>query len=195
MSLDHILLGMLRSPSTGYDLGKQFTEAAAHFWFAERSQIYPALKRMEADGLLQRTEAPSERGPRRQVYETTPAGRQALRAWLCEGPKIGRERLAYVAQTFFLGELDNFEESLRMVRRMRREWAHKVTFLEQADLQIRDEYGDLSQLDADGFHYHAALRMGLHAHRARIAWCDETTERLNERIAAAHPEPVGAEER
>lgn len=33
-------------PSTGYELGRQFGEGAQHFWFAERSQIYPTLKRM-----------------------------------------------------------------------------------------------------------------------------------------------------
>ncbi len=195
MSLEHILLGMLRTPATGYDLGKQFADAPAHFWFAERSQIYPTLKRMESQGLLQRQEAPSERGPRRQVYETTPAGRAALRHWLRGGPKIGRERLGYVAQTFFLGELGDFEESLRIVKQMRREWAQKVAALELAELQMHEECGDCSRLDADGFHYYAALRMGLHTHRARIGWCDETIEQLNERIAEASPQPVGAKER
>ncbi len=194
MSLEHILLGMLRSPSTGYDLGKRFAEAPAHFWFAERSQIYPTLKRMESQGLLQRHEAPSARGPRRQVYETTPAGREALRHWLRGGSKIGRERLGYVAQTFFLGELGDFEESLRIIKQMRREWAQKVATLELVELQMHQECGDRSRLDADGFHHHAALRMGLHTHRARIAWCDETIEQLNERIAEARAEPVGTEE-
>ncbi|HJO04076.1 MAG TPA: PadR family transcriptional regulator [Acidobacteriota bacterium] len=195
MSLEHILLGMLRAPSTGYDLGKQFAEAPAHFWFAERSQIYPMLKRMESQGLLRRSDAPSERGPRRQVYETTEVGREALRDWLRGGPKIGRERLGYVAQTFFLGELGDLRESRRIIKQMRSEWAQKVARLELAELQTSEEHGDLAQLDANDFHHYAALRMGLSTHRARIAWCDETIKQLDERIAAIHPEPVGEEQR
>ena len=50
MSLEHILLGMQREPSTGYELGKKFSEGARHFWFAELSQIYPTLKRMRDRG-------------------------------------------------------------------------------------------------------------------------------------------------
>ncbi|MYK68861.1 MAG: PadR family transcriptional regulator, partial [Gammaproteobacteria bacterium] len=44
MSLDHILLGLLRDPATGYDLKSAFSERIRHFWSAELSQIYPALK-------------------------------------------------------------------------------------------------------------------------------------------------------
>ena len=40
MSLDHILLGLLREPATGYDLGNAFSENVRHFWSAELSQIY-----------------------------------------------------------------------------------------------------------------------------------------------------------
>ena len=50
MSLDHILLGLLREPATGYDLGNAFSENVRHFWSAELSQIYPALKRLEQRG-------------------------------------------------------------------------------------------------------------------------------------------------
>lgn len=182
MSLDHILLGMLRRPSTGYELGTEFSKSAQHFWFAERSQIYPTLKRMRDGGLLTSWEEPSERGPRRKVYETTSEGRRELREWLLEGPQIGHERLAHIAQTFFLGELDDFAESLRIVKKMRAKWASKLAYLEFTEATIRDEDGEWSQLDMDDFHYHAALRMGLHMLRAKITWCDETAEHLQERL-------------
>lgn len=190
MSLDHILLGMLRQPATGYDLGREFAESAQHFWYADRSQIYPALKKLQAKGLLRAWEAPSERGPKRRVYETTPAGHAELRSWLNSGPKIGRDRLGYVAQTFFLGELGDFEESLRIVATMRAEWEQKLSYLEYAEREVTTEYGDWSHFDVDGFHHYAALRMGLHQYRSKLAWCDETSERLRSRIAAATATPA-----
>ena len=52
MSLNHILLGMLKEPGSGYDLGKRFSEGPIHFWSAELSQIYPALRRMTERGWL-----------------------------------------------------------------------------------------------------------------------------------------------
>ncbi len=193
MSLDHILLGMLRRPSTGYELGKEFSRSAQHFWFAERSQIYPTLKRMRDGGLLRSWEEPSERGPRRKVYETTSKGRRELRGWLLEGPQIGHERLAHIAQTFFLGELDDFAESLRIVGKMRAKWASKLDYLEFTEATIRDEGGEWSQLDMDDFHHHAALRMGLHMLRAKIAWCHETAEHLKQRLGQPERALVGEE--
>ncbi len=40
MSLDHILLGILRQPGTGYDIKVAFNEVFNHFWQAQQSQIY-----------------------------------------------------------------------------------------------------------------------------------------------------------
>ena len=50
MSLEHILLGALREPATGYELGKELAESAGHYWPAERSQIYPTLRRLQQRG-------------------------------------------------------------------------------------------------------------------------------------------------
>src|SRR3989442_212646 len=56
MSLKHALLGFINyGPMTGYELKKFFNTSVAHFWNAELSQIYPALKAMESDGLVEIT--------------------------------------------------------------------------------------------------------------------------------------------
>ncbi len=47
MSLQHILLGLLREPASGYDLKAYFDKSVRYFWAAELSQIYPTLQRME----------------------------------------------------------------------------------------------------------------------------------------------------
>lgn len=63
MSLEHILLGLLREPASGYDLKKLFDERIDYFWAAELSQIYPTLKRLEQRGWIRGREAASSRGP------------------------------------------------------------------------------------------------------------------------------------
>ena len=79
MSLEHILLGMLRSSRSGYDLRHEFEYGAKHFWSAELSQIYPTLKRMESRGWLESRLEPSPKGPDRRVYERTKAGSEVPR--------------------------------------------------------------------------------------------------------------------
>ena len=76
MTLDHILLGLLREPQSGYELKAAFDLSLNYFWPAELSQIYRNLKRLEADGAVTSRSAPSEKGPERRVYSLTPAGRR-----------------------------------------------------------------------------------------------------------------------
>ncbi|AZS44290.1 PadR family transcriptional regulator [Microbacterium oleivorans] len=83
MGLRYALLALLRvGPMSGYDLKKQFSLSVGHVWYAPDSQIYPELRRMEAEGLIRAEEAP--RGPRatRRLYEATPEGDRAFVAWL-----------------------------------------------------------------------------------------------------------------
>lgn len=185
VSLDHILLGYLRKPATGYDLGREFADGARHFWFAELSQIYPTLKRLEAKGWLKGRDAPSVRGPARRVYQITPRGRAALERWLRGGPHIGRERLAYIAQAFFLDALNNPDDATDVVRRMQAVWRQKLAHLEAVDAEMTSDYGDPLDFPAEAFHPYTALRMGIHQYRAKLAWCQETLDRLAARAERA----------
>lgn len=185
MSLEHILLGYLRKPATGYELGREFDEGASHFWFAERSQIYPALKKLEARGWLKARDEASPVGPPRRVYQITAAGRKALTRWLRAGPHIGRDRLAYIAQAYFLDALDDAEEAEAIVRAMRDVWQGKLEELEAIESQLVAEYGDPSAWPPESFHPYTALRMGIHQYRAKLAWCDETLARFAARTPAA----------
>jgi PadR family transcriptional regulator AphA len=87
MSLPHVLLGLLRDrPSTGYDLARSLEQDVAPLWRAEVSQIYPALARLRrAEFVLLRVLGP-RRGPRRNLYRITAAGRRELKRWLSEPP-------------------------------------------------------------------------------------------------------------
>lgn len=184
MSLEHILLGQLRQPATGYELGKEFDDGAGHFWPAERSQIYPTLKKLEKKGWLTCTEQPSARGPRRKVYETTPDGFEELRRWLTEGPQIGRERIAYIAQVFYMGALDDFAAGLTIIRQMQAQWQQTLSLFEYIERVTVDEVGDWQELEPGDFFPLASLRTGLHLMRAKLAWCDETIEQLEARIGS-----------
>lgn len=83
MSLRYALLAILRvGPLSGYDLQKQFHQSVGHVWHAPDSQIYPELRKMEADGLVEAEEQTrGERGTRR-LYHVTDAGNQAFLAWM-----------------------------------------------------------------------------------------------------------------
>lgn len=81
MSLRYALLALLSSREmTGYDVSKQFSQSVAHVWHAPDSQIYPELRRMEQDGLLEAETVPwGPRGARRSTTSPMPASRTFVR--------------------------------------------------------------------------------------------------------------------
>ena len=77
-----VILGLLAvRPLAGYDIKAIVDRSTRFFWAASYGQIYPELRRLEAEGLVQGEDAPNG-GRQRRVYSLTPAGRQALVEWL-----------------------------------------------------------------------------------------------------------------
>ncbi|HMA17409.1 MAG TPA: PadR family transcriptional regulator [Thermoanaerobaculia bacterium] len=106
MSLPHVLLGLLdRQPRTGYDLARAIREEMEPVWRAEISQIYPELARLRREGLVVLRVLGPRRGPLRNLYRVTAAGRRELRRWLLEAPPPPRARDDGLARIAFLDSL------------------------------------------------------------------------------------------
>lgn len=191
MALEHILLGMLRSPASGYDLKAEFAASISHFWAAELSQIYPMLQRLEKRGLLISKTELSDRGPPRKVYSLTKAGRAELRAWLRRPPKINTERNEWLAQLWFMDELGDTDRALTFLAALRGELALELATLEQIEAQWRGEdprYPD--RLPDNEFFLQLTLASGLKKGRARIEWADECIARLKARVGSSERSSV-----
>jgi PadR family transcriptional regulator, regulatory protein AphA len=92
MSLRSALLGLLSAePMSGYDLNRILDETFGYVWTAPHSQIYPTLRQMEREGLI---EADVQRtGEReRRVYRVLDAGSDYLRRWAAEPVVYSGER-------------------------------------------------------------------------------------------------------
>src|SRR5580700_6718161 len=135
MSLEHILLGLLREPASGYDLKAIFDERIHYFWAAELSQIYPALQGLERKGLLRSRHATSKRGPGRRMYQITPAGHRVLREWLEKGPEISDERMAYLAKIYLMDELGDLQKTLQYILELRDAFSSRL-----GELQAIERY-------------------------------------------------------
>ena len=192
MSLEHILLGMLAKPATGYDIKRDFSESARHFWSAELSQIYRALKKLEERRLLRSWLEPPAKGPTRRVYQRTTNGREELMRWLTAGPQMGTERFAYIAQLCFMHEVEDLETTGDFILELRSRLTTFLALLQQAESDAAGADGArLEILDAEDFHVYLAVRMGVRSLQAKVDWCDEALERIERR---QRPRPVGAEE-
>lgn len=85
MSLRAAILGFLAiEPTSGYTLKQRFDGSVGSFWTATQSQIYRELHGLQRDGLVSVETLPGDGKPDRKVYAPTPAGHEALAAWLEE---------------------------------------------------------------------------------------------------------------
>jgi DNA-binding PadR family transcriptional regulator len=77
-----VILGLLSlAPRSGYEMKAVVDRSTRFFWAASYGQLYPELRRLEEEGLIEGQSAPN--GARaRTIYRITDAGRQALDAWL-----------------------------------------------------------------------------------------------------------------
>lgn len=177
MALEHALLVALREqPASGLELSRRFGKSIGHFWSATHQQIYRVLARMEADGWVVAETVAQQGRPDKKVYDVTPAGRQALTAWLAtptpESPL--RSELAVKMRGASLGGPEARAAVLDSVR------AHLADHELRLDLyrhHMKRDYPDgpsgLEPLELDQY---LVLRGGILLEEGQIAWLTEYLE-------------------
>ena len=88
MSVRSLCLAILTfGDATGYEIRKESTEGRfSYFDDASFGSIYPALARLESEGLVTVREEPQAGKPARKVYSITEEGRVEFVRSLCEPP-------------------------------------------------------------------------------------------------------------
>ena len=116
----YVILGILGlGPHSGYDIKQLADMSTRHFWAISYGQIYPELKRLKEEGLIQAEDAP--RGTRqRTLYHLTEAGREALRGWASDPAIQNLEIRDEMLLKLFFADAMSSEETLRHLEAMRR---------------------------------------------------------------------------
>jgi DNA-binding PadR family transcriptional regulator len=166
------VLGLLTSGSmSGYDLQKRARESVGYFWAPARSQVYAVLPRLVAAGLAEPDEVRQERGPAKQLYRITSAGREALERWLEEGP-IGPEpdRNVLLLKVFF-GGMMRMERLREQIRERRGE-------AEQLKAELAEIEADAARRGSDDDFAALTRRYGFEWADAVIRWADAAERHL-----------------
>jgi PadR family transcriptional regulator AphA len=186
----YAVLGMLSiKPMSGYDIKRMIEGSVSYFWTESFGQIYPMLKRLMAEELVVRTVERQRGKPDRHVYEVTPAGRQALRAWLAEGATPRVERNELLLKLFFGNQVPP-TVSLEHVERFRERQRTLLRQYRQIEKQITTEHPG----DPGAPYWLMTLRYGQHVSEALVRWCDESLANLSE-MGSARRRPKGRKSR
>ena len=80
-----VLLSVLsrsKKPMYGYQIAKQLGQSGPEIPMMKQGTLYPVLRSLEENGLLESLVEPSVSGPPRRYYKITEGGRVALKDWL-----------------------------------------------------------------------------------------------------------------
>jgi DNA-binding PadR family transcriptional regulator len=88
-TLKYAILGLVnRRSMTGYDISKEFGEELINFWSAKHSQIYPELKKLLDEGLVEYKIEITGDVLEKKVYTVTEKGRKDFLVWLEKDEKL-----------------------------------------------------------------------------------------------------------
>jgi PadR family transcriptional regulator AphA len=126
---------------SGYDIRKFVEEHIGYFWKESYGQIYPMLKRMAAQGLVEaRTERNSGK-PDRQVYSLTLAGHAEFQTWLGQPPLVPSPRNELLLKLFF-GHRSEKEDLIRHVTEFRRRHEKLLQQYSRVEKWLRREHAN-----------------------------------------------------
>jgi DNA-binding PadR family transcriptional regulator len=106
MDVQSVLLGFLmRKSMTGYDLKKAFSISFSFFSGLSYGSIYPALKKMEKQGLITKRLEIQDGAPNRKVYTITEAGKTAFLDALKSPFAQEQPKSSFLMRLFFFSHL------------------------------------------------------------------------------------------
>jgi len=145
MDVKTIILGLLMNESmTGYELKKAFSISFTFFSGLSYGSIYPALKKMEKEGLISMTLEIQDGSPNRKVYTITDKGRDFFLSSLQEPATIEPKRDSFLMHLFFFAHLSQSERIQKV--RLHLESVGKIRSALEAVGRDVEEHADFYQL-------------------------------------------------
>lgn len=176
---EQVLLGLIiGETSSGYALKTFLTATPASVYKPSSGALYPALKRLEQNGLLRSGLAAAGGRRKRRVYHATVAGIAAHIAWVrqpVQPATVAQDLGLHLMRFVFMGGLLPRDEVL--------------TFLDSLADALEALVGDLQRYSAaiaagqatgagDAGHSILALEHGIAVHCASLAWARRTRRAL-----------------
>lgn len=165
MRLRHAILGLLsHRPQSGYDLNRAFSSSIVYFWYADQSQIYRTLDRLETDGAISTRVIPQSGRPDRRVHSLTESGRAELDAWLASPLEPAMVKDPLLARVFFAARLGH-ERVDELLAEAEERFRREKEALEAIDIDV---------VDLDTALKAAVLRYGIDGAKTQLEWVRQT---------------------
>jgi len=145
MSVKYAILGLLHYRDMhGYKIKKHIEQNFGHMWSINYGQIYPALKKLEQDGLVSVAKVIQKGRPSKKLYSITPDGKNAFRSWLDSNPeKRMLLRDPFLTRFVFFGfgsknrALETIEEQIKLYEEQIKRRQDNLIRWQNQDIYVR----------------------------------------------------------
>jgi PadR family transcriptional regulator AphA len=172
-STQYPILGLLCiKPLSGYDLRAEIEGMLNSFWRESEGQIYRTLRMLEETGQIVRIEGQRKQARERLVYAITDSGRQCLRAWIAEEPRMQSPRNEFLLKVWMMRHGPK-GAVLAHIRQHREQVAIRMA----AAAELR-KLVERNKSFPDFPVWQTLFRYGVLMRETELAWCDEALAAL-----------------
>ena len=177
-TLGYALLGLLhQEPRSGYDLRKIFETTPMGHYSGSPGAIYPALRRLKQQGLIEGQVDQTKSLRPREVFQPTEAGTEEFRKWLAQD--IQREDVIWRLDELMLRfAFHSFLESNTATR------TFLTVFVAEVDGYIKELRQQLKIVPAETpIHGKLALEVGVELYQAYRRWTRKALKHFDEDLS------------
>ncbi len=170
-SIYGILAILSGGPQSGYDIRKALDNPEMYYWRESYGNIYPMLKKLYQDGLVDKTDSYVKK-KKRLIYRLNQNGWLELHRWIEEPASLNRFRVELLMKLRFGAccGVENMMAQLTHYRKLSEEQLHDTEMLlDQVSSSEETLINDLRK-----------ITLSLYAERKRSAliWCSASSELL-----------------
>ncbi len=170
----YAILGVLSmKPRSGYDIKKFCDTTISHFWNENFGHIYPVLKQLEAEQLIEPDNLRSE--DRKKLYHITEKGKQVFCDWLAQPAEPTPPRSELLLKLSFGNHMSK-EKAIQLLQEVRER--HTRNLEKYREMESSYEKNEAAKLDPAYPYWLSSLRYGILTAETTLRWCDETILRL-----------------
>lgn len=174
MQARNIVLGLLmQGPMSGYDIKQQYESRLRHFFNASYGSVYPALKLLEREGLLEKKLVLQEGKPNKNMFYITETGKQQFLHYMHTPIEEDVVRSDISARLFFGSEISREQ----LIKQLTENVAYRKRVISQLTHLYQTRKDRLPKTTI------VSIQFGLHIHRTQV----EMLERSIEYIKSEEP--------
>ena len=177
-TLRYAILGLLsRKAMTGYDMAREFETTLFEFWTAKHSQIYPELKALTEQNLVEYTVEISGTVLEKKLYSITAAGRMEFLKWeMSRAKKVAIPKDEFRLRLFFSDILSK-KERLELLQSQLTLHQEHLKHL----LQNQEKFSNIPPKESEEFTDYLVLSGAVFREEANCKWLETCLELCRER--------------